>query len=75
MREDKMKRIAVFAPERIIGGDMGQKMSPGRSPQPFSGHQNYLRKKIKKRIKRPCKVSVLLPMQGLFFVSNKASRG
>jgi len=50
-------------------------MSPGRSPHPFSGHQNYLRKKIKKRIKRPCKVSKLLTMQGLFFVSNKACGG
>ena len=50
-------------------------MSPGLVPHPFSGHQNYLRKKIKKRIKRPCKVSKPLTMQGLFFVSNKACGG
>lgn len=44
-------------------------MSPGLVPQPFSGHQKYSLKRIKKRIKRPCNASITLTKQGLFFVS------
>ena len=49
--------------------------SPADPLNLFRGTRNSLRKKIKKRIKRPCKVSKLLTMQGLFFVSNKACGG
>ena len=65
----KVREDRSFAPKKDNRGCPLTNVSPGLVPQPFSGHQNYLRKKIKKRIKRPCKVSVLLTMQGLFFVS------